>query len=92
MSESAELIGIKKTGRNEYGITIDRDTIRQEFFKAIGTDDENREKYGSLLLAHQNLITGETLETVKTRTPEEIIPKVVEDMLMVKKQMHWLAV
>ena len=71
---------------------MDRDSVWQEFFKAIGTDDGNREKYGSLLLAHQNLITGETLETVKARTPEEIIPKVVEEMLMVKKQMHWLAV
>ena len=50
------------------------------------------EKYGSLLLAHQNLITGETLETVKTQTPEEIIPKVVQGMLKVKKQMHGLAV
>ena len=50
------------------------------------------ENYGSLLLAHQNLITGETLETVKIRTPEEIIPKVVVEMLKVKKQMHGLAV
>ena len=37
------------------------------------------ENYGSLLLAHQNLITGGTLETVKTQTPEEIIPKIVEE-------------
>ena len=50
------------------------------------------EKYGSLLLAHQNLITGETLETVKTWTPEEIIPKVVEEMLKVKKHVQGLAV
>ena len=49
-------------------------------------------KYGSLLIAHQNLITGETLETVKTRTSEEIIPKVVEEMLKVEEQMHGLAV
>ena len=33
------------------------------------------ENYSSLLLAHQNLITGGTLETVKTQTPEEIIPE-----------------
>ena len=50
------------------------------------------EKYGSLLLPHQNLITGGTLETVKTQTPEEIIPKIVEGMLKVKKQMHRIAV
>lgn len=49
-------------------------------------------KNGSLLIAHQNLITGETLETVKTRTSEEIIPKVVEEMLKVEEQMHGFAV
>ena len=50
------------------------------------------ENYGILLPAHQNLITGGTLETVKTQTPEEIIPKIVEGMLKVKKQMHRIAV
>ena len=34
---------IKQAGRNEEGITLDRDSVWQEFFKAIGTDDENRE-------------------------------------------------
>ena len=50
------------------------------------------EKYGSLLLAHQNLIICGTLETVKTQTPEEIIPKVVEGTLKGEEQMHELAV
>jgi len=50
------------------------------------------ERYDNLLLPHQNLITGGTLETVKTRTPEEIIPKIAEGMLKVKKQMHRIAV
>ena len=50
------------------------------------------EEYGSLLLAQQNLITGGTPEIVETQTPEEIIPKVVEGMLKVKKQMHRIAV
>ena len=50
------------------------------------------ERYDNLLLPHQNLITGGTLETVKTQTPEEIIPKIVEGKLKVKKQMHGLAV
>ena len=50
------------------------------------------ENYGSLLLAHQNLIICGTLETVKTQTPEEIIPKVVEGTLKVEEQMHELAV
>ena len=50
------------------------------------------EKHGSLLLPHQNLITDGTLETVKTQTPEEIIPKVVEGMLKVEEQMHGFAV
>ena len=50
------------------------------------------ENYDSLLLAHQYLITGGTLETVKTQTPEEIIPKVVEGMLKVEEQMHCFAV
>ena len=34
---------IKQPGRNEDGITLDRDTVWQEFFKSIGTDDDNRE-------------------------------------------------
>ena len=50
------------------------------------------EKYGSLLLPHQNLITGGTLEIAKTQTPEEIILKILEGMLKVKKQMHRIAV
>ena len=50
------------------------------------------EKFDSLLLMNQNLITGGTLETVKTQTPEEIIPKVVEGTLKVEEQMHELAV
>ena len=33
---------VKQTGRNADGITLDRDTVWQEFFKAIETDDENR--------------------------------------------------
>ena len=50
------------------------------------------EKYGSLLLPHQNLITGGTLEIVQIEIPEEIIPKILEGMSKVKKQMHRIAV
>ena len=50
------------------------------------------EKYDSLLLPHQNLITGGTLEIVQIEITEEIIPKIVEGMMKVKNQMHRIAV
>ena len=50
------------------------------------------EKYDSLLLAHQDLITGGILEIVKIQIPEEILPKVVERMLKVNEQINGVAV
>ena len=50
------------------------------------------EKYDSLLLAHQDLITGGTLEILKVQIPEEILQKVVEEMLKVEEQMPRVAV
>ena len=58
------MIVIKWTGRNGDGITVDRDTVWQEFFKSIGTDGDNRELRQSI----------GTMETVQIQAPEEIIP------------------
>ena len=44
---------IKQTGRNEDGITLDRDTVWQEFFKSIGTDEDNRELRQSITAASE---------------------------------------
>ena len=50
------------------------------------------EKYDSLLLVNKNLITGGTLEILKVQISEEILPKVVEEMLKVEEQMPRVAV
>ena len=42
---------IKQTGRNGDGITLDIDTVWQEFFKSIGTDEDNRKLRQSITSA-----------------------------------------
>ena len=51
-----------------------------------------REQFDKLSLAHRNSITSGIRGIAKTKTPEEITPKVVEGMLKMEEQMHGVAV
>ena len=62
---------IRQTGRNEDGTALDRETVWNEFFKSIWTDDDYRELRQSITAASEHNYWRNTGDSIDLDTGGE---------------------